>query len=56
MADSYEKRIAAAEDSLVATLLRRDACYPGSPEWESEEAKRHEWARLIEDLRRQMAS
>ena len=56
MADSYETRIAAAEDSLIAARHERDKLYPGSREWESAQAKVEEWESTLRDLRRGAAS
>lgn len=53
--ESYEARIAAAEQERAEVDEHMSVHYAGSPEWERLRAKREEWDLLIGELRRQAA-
>jgi hypothetical protein len=51
VADSYEIRIAAAEQHLSVAEMQRDAAYPGSNEWYDADNLVKRWEGVIADLR-----
>lgn len=53
MTESYEQRIADAEQMLVQARLKRDTKYPGSVEWQAEQEKVEEWESVLRELRRE---
>lgn len=56
MTDNFKERIEAAEYERGKARTARDKLYPGSTEWENENAKVLQWERTILDLREQASS
>lgn len=53
--DSFEDRIAMAQEERRAAVRARDVTYPGTSEWESANATVERWDATIRDLRDQAA-